>query len=192
MSSDLLKPMTLEEFLAWEERQELPYEFDGIRPVARAGGTADHAFIQVNLIAALGSRLRGGRCRVVGSRLKILVSASIRYPDAFVLCSTPPRGTQVVTDPVVVFEILSPSTSYTDRIVKNREYRLTPTIQRYVILEQTRQAVTVYARSGEDWVADVLIGDADLSMPEIGVVVPLAELYEGIAFPLDPDAGEGG
>ncbi len=191
MSSDLLKPMTLAEFLAWEERQELPYEFDGVRPVARAGGTTDHAFIQVNLIAALGNRLRGGRCRVVGSRLKVLVSGSIRYPDAFVLCSTPLRGTQVVTDPVVVFEILSPSTSYTDRIGKYREYRLTPSIQRYVILEQTRQAATVYARSGNDWVADVLIGDADLSMPEIGVVISLTELYEGIAFPSDPDAETG-
>jgi Uma2 family endonuclease len=101
------------------------------------------------------------------------------------------RGTQVVTDPVVVFEVLSPSTSYTDRIAKNREYRDTQSIERYVILEQTRQAATVYARSGEDWVADVLIGDADLSMPEIGVVVPLAELYEGIAFPSDPDAETG-
>ena len=71
MSSDLLKPMTLAEFLAWEERQELTYEFDGGRPVARAGGTTDHAFIQANVIMAVGNRLRGGPCRVAGGHLKI-------------------------------------------------------------------------------------------------------------------------
>lgn len=151
----------------------------------------EHAFIQVNLITALRNRLRGGPCRVVGSHLKIQASGSIRYPDAFVVCLPMPRGTQVVTDPVVVFDVLSPSTSYIDRIEKNREYRDTQSIRRYVIVEQTQQAATVYAWSGEDWVADVLIGDADLSMPEIGAVVPLAELYEGIAFPSDPDAETG-
>ena len=68
----------------------------------------------------------------------------------------------MVHDPVVVFEILSPGTSYKDRIEKNREYRATPSIQRYVILEQSSPAATVYTRAGNDWVADFLISDADL------------------------------
>ena len=63
----------------------------------------------------------------------------------------------MVQDPVVVFEILSPGTSYKDRIEKNREYRATPSIRRYVILEQSRPAATVYARADSDWVADFLI-----------------------------------
>ncbi len=184
--------MTLAEFLAWEERQERPYEFDGFQPVAMTGGTTEHALVQANVIMAVGNRLRGGTCRVLGSHLKIQAAGSIRYPDAFVVCSHAPRGTLIVTDPVVVFEVLSPSTSYIDRIEKNRAYRLTPSIKRYVILEQTRQAATVYARSGDDWVADVLIGDVELSMPEVGIVVPLAELYEGVSFPSDPDATDDG
>jgi Uma2 family endonuclease len=90
-----------------------------------------------------------------------------------------------VPDPVVVFEIISPSTATTDRIDKNREYRDTPSIQRYVMLEQNRQAATVFDRASGDWIGHLMEGDAVLSMPEIGVDLPLAELYDGVTFP-DP------
>lgn len=107
MDVALRKPMSLAEFLAWEERQELRYEFDGFEPVAMTGGTSEHSAIQRNLIMAVGNRLRGKPCQVHGSELKIAVAGSIRYPDAFVVCSPIPRGTTVVTDPVVVFEVLT-------------------------------------------------------------------------------------
>lgn len=190
MSAALQHTMTLAEFLDWENRQPLKYEFDGFQPVAMTGGTAAHAFIQVNLIRALGNRLRGGPCRAVGSELKIQVAGRIRYPDAFVVCALVPVDATVVTEPVIVFEILSASTSDTDRIEKNREYRDTPSIQRYVILEQTLQAATVFSRDRDDWVGHILIGDVDLPLPEIVATVPLQELYEGLAFPSDPHGAE--
>jgi Uma2 family endonuclease len=87
-----------------------------------------------------------------------------------------------------VFEVLSPSTSTTDRIVKNQEYRDTPSIRRYVMLEQDRQAATVFARAGDDWVGHVVSGNAVLVMPEIGIELPLAEMYEGVSFP-EAEAG---
>ncbi len=192
MSAALQHTMTLEEFLDWENRQPLKHEFDGFLPVAMTGGTAAHAFIQVNLIGALRDRLRGGPCRAVGSELKIQVAGRVRYPDAFVVCSPVPVDATVVTEPIIVFEILSPGTSTTDRIDKNREYRDTPSIQRYVILEQTCQAATVFNRDGDDWVGHILIGDVDLPLPEIAAAVPLRELYEGVAFPSDPDIADPG
>ena len=190
MGTALRKPMTLREFLVWEERQELRYEFDGFQPVAMTGGTAEHSLIQGNLINALLNRLRGGPCRAHGSDLKIGVAGRIRYPDAFVVCSPVPRGATVITEPVVVFEILSASTSVLDRVVKNEEYRDTPSIQRYVILEQLRQAATVFSRQDDDWVGHIATGDAELAMPEIGIKLPLAELYQDVEFPLDDDADE--
>ena len=190
MSAALQPTMTLAEFLDWENHQPMKYEFDGFQPVAMTGGTAAHAFIQVNLIGALRDRLRGGPCRAVGSELKIQLAGRIRYPDAFVVCSPVPVDATVVTEPVIVFEILSASTSDTDRIEKNREYRDTPSIQRYVILEQTLQAATVFSRDGDDWVGHILIGDVDLPLPEIAAAVPLGELYEGLTFPSDPDGAE--
>lgn len=181
------KPMTLEEFLAWEEAQELPWEYDGVALVAMAGGTVVQGLIQANLIRALGNRLRGGPCRVLGSHIRIAVAGSIRYPDALVVCTSTPRGTTVITDPVVVFEVLSPSTVSVDRIVKNQEYRDTPSIRHYVMLEQDRPGAMVFSRDGDDWVGHVLAGEATVPLPAIDVEVPLAELYEGIAFG-EPDA----
>ena len=108
MNLAVRKPMTLAEFLAWEERQELRYEFDGVEPVAMTGGTAGHATVQRNLAMALGSRLRGKPCQFFGSDLKIQVAENhIRYPDGMVVCSHVDRSAKVVHDPIVIFEVLS-------------------------------------------------------------------------------------
>ena len=88
MNLAMRKPMTLAEFLAWEERQELRYEFDGSEPVAMAGGTATYADIQANLTTALRSRLRGKPCKFYGSDLRFwsaVVAAAIPTGWSFVL-----------------------------------------------------------------------------------------------------------
>lgn len=129
----------------------------------------------------------GKRCQFVGSNLKIEVAGSIRYPDGLVFCSPVSPRTTVVRAPVVIFEVLSNSTARIDRIVKTREYGATPSVQRYVILEQDGIGATVFARSGDDWAGHVLAEGDVLHMPEIGIEIPLAELYDGIEF----DTGDG-
>jgi Uma2 family endonuclease len=190
MNVVLKRPWTTEQFLAWEERQELRYEFDGFQAIAMAGGTAAHSAIQRNLIIALGVGLRGKPCRPHGSELKIKVAdRPIRYPDAFVVCTpVPPRAT-VVSDPVVIFEVLSESSATDDFVTKNAEYRATPSVKRYVILEQAKAAAAVFSRKGDDWVADLLTGgDAVLRMPEIGLDIPLSELYIDVEFDTGDEA----
>jgi Uma2 family endonuclease len=180
MSVAVRQPMSVAEFLAWEERQELRWEFDGFQPVAMTGGTAAHETIGGNILISVQTRLIGRRCRTFGPTLKIEVAGRIRYPDAFVVCTpVPPRST-VIRDPVVVFEVLSESTSRTDRIEKLREYGATPSIQRYVILEQDAIAATVFVRKGTDLVVETLTANETLRMPEIDVEVPMAEFYAGI------------
>jgi Uma2 family endonuclease len=186
--SAVAKPMTLEAFLDWESQQELKYEFDGFQPVAMTGGTAVCSHIQFNLIGLLFDRLRGHPCKGYGSDLKILAAGHIRYPDAFIVCTPVPPGSTVVRDPVVVFEILSPSTADTDRFEKNWDYRDTPSILRYVMLEQSRRGAVVFSRAGDDWVGHVLPGDSIIDLPEIGIELPMAELYDGVTFP--PAQGE--
>ncbi len=180
MNVALRQPMTVEEFLDWEGRQELRYEFDGFQPVAMTGGTRAHDAIQVNVVIALGSRLRGKSCRVNGSNLKIEVMGSIRYPDAYVTCGSIQLDGMVAPDPVVIFEVLSKGTARTDRIVKNHEYASTSSVQRYVMLEQAQIAGTMFERVGDDWVGHLLGANSILTMPEIGIELPLAELYEGL------------
>jgi hypothetical protein len=76
MTVAVRKPWTLNEFLAWEERQELRHEFDGFQPVAMTGGSLAHATIQANLAISIGGRLRGTLCRFLGSDLKVLTPAA--------------------------------------------------------------------------------------------------------------------
>lgn len=179
MSASLTPLMTMDEFLVWEAEQEFKYEFDGFQPVAMTGGTAAHAGIQRNVIGMLYAGMRGHRCRAYGSELKIEVAGSIRYPDAFIVCTPVLPATQVVTEPVVVFEVLSKTTASTDWVEKNREYRDTPSVQRYVILEQTRMAAAVFSRDGGTWAPEFLVGDTELALPEVGLTLKLADLYEG-------------
>lgn len=190
MSVAVSKPMTLAEFLAWEERQPLRYDFDGLRPVAMTGGTRAHAIIQANLAIAIGGRLRGGPCRFYGRDLKIRTGDDhIRYPDGFVACTPGESTSTVVADPVVIFEVLSPATAALDRIVKAREYQATPSVQRYVMLEQDRIGATVYARASDGWTHEILIAESILALPEINVALPLAEVYEGLVLPPEEEAG---
>ena len=183
VNAPLRRSMTLDEFLAWEGRQEARWEFDGVRPVAMVGGSRPHAAIQRNLAISVGGRLRGTPCQFYGSDLKVEVDGAIRYPDGVVVC-TP--GGPVVRDPVVLFEVLSPGTQAVDRSEKNREYRATPSVRRYVMLEQDRVMATVFRREGEDWVGHVHYAGAVLAMPEIGVEVPLDELYADVEPAVPP------
>jgi Uma2 family endonuclease len=189
MNLALRKPMTLAEFLEWEERQPMRYEFDGVGPVAMAGGSVRHAQIQRNLAFTFTARLRGRPCQFLGSDLKIQTEEDhARYPDGIVICS-PLTGSETIVDaPVVIFEVLSPSTTHTDRFVKAREYQRMPSVQRYVMLEQDSVNAVVYARSGETWTHEILIADSVLALPEIGVELPLAELYEGVVFEAKQDS----
>ena len=188
MNLAVRRPMTLAEFLEWEERQPLRYEFDGVGPVAMTGGTFGHAAIQRNLAFALTGRLLGKPCQFLGSDLKFQVAEGhIRYPDGMVVCSPVDRTATVIYDPVIVFEVLSPSTTRDDRIVKAREYQATPSVQRYVMLEQDGVSATVYARSGDAWTHEILVANSILALPEIGVSLPLTELYEGIVFEAEQD-----
>jgi Uma2 family endonuclease len=179
MNVAIQRSWTIDEFLAWEERQEIRYEFDGFQPVAMTGGTFAHDAIQVNLVTALSNRLKGKPCRVHGNSLKIHVMGSIRYPDAFVTCSPIQRNATVVYEPVVIFEVLSTRTRRTDYLVKNREYAGTASVRRYIMLEQVAIEGMMFTRTADaaDWIGHILEPETVLQIPEIGIELPLAELY---------------
>lgn len=189
MNVALSRPMSLVEFLKWEDRQPLRHEFDGLHPIAMTGGTPAHAGIQRNLAISIGGRLRGKPCRFYGSDLKVEVAGSIRYPDGFVVCAPIPPQDKVVREPVVVFEVMSESSWRTDTMTKNREYAATPSVRRYVILAQDEIGGQMFERIGDEWLGHVLAPESVLRMPEIGIEVPLSELYEDVELPPVPPEG---
>ena len=177
---------SVEAFLAWERRQELRYEFDGFGAVAMTGGTMRHQLIGSNLDQALRSRLHGGLCRSFRDAKVVTDRDTVRYPDAAVTCAPHvPLGGDSVPEPVVVSVIISRGT---DRIAKTEECGATRSIRRYVLLEQEAPEATVFARGpGGDWAGRVLRGsDAVLELPEIGIALPLAEIYDGAFDASDP------
>ena len=178
----------MDEFLAWEERQETKHEFDGVHVIAMVGGTSAHALISGNVLFALLTRLRGKPCRAYNADFMVEVAGSLRYPDVSVVCGPVAPRARRTDRPVVLFEVLSQSTAATDLSDKQDEYRNTPSVQRYVVLWQDRMHALVFTRTGADWVRAVVDGDLRLEMPEIGVSVQMAEFYIDVTFEAEEDA----
>jgi Uma2 family endonuclease len=183
MSNALRKPMTREAFFAWAEAQEGRYEFDGFQPVAMTGGNLGHSRMIRNINRQLANRLAGKGCEPLGPDAGVAtVGEVVRYPDAVVTCSPFDARDRLVPDPVVVFEVISPSSVRIDRVVKLREYQAVPTIRRYVIVEPEAVAVTVLWRehADEPFLSLGLTENDVLSLPEVGIEIPVAAIYEGI------------
>lgn len=175
------KPSTQEDFFPWAQVQDIGHEFDGFQPVAMTGWTAGHSLVGVSVVCALHKRLRGGPCEVLrlGAGVET-INKAVRYPDALVTCSKVDGAAYLVSGVIVVFEVVGPGSDEIDRIIKVREYAAVPSIRRYVILESSSIDVTVTERASPDqvWETTVLTNNDILRMPEIGVEVPVSELYE--------------
>ena len=170
-----LKPLTVDEFLAWERAEPLRYEFDGIQPIAMTGGSRNHARTQTRLVIALGIRV-SPPCEVFGSELKVVTANRVRYPDATVVCDDDEAIPDII-DPTAVFEVLSPSTALTDRRVKPVDYASVPSIKVYVILDSEQPTVTVM-RCSAGWEPETISGLAAIvPLPEIGIDLSLDSIY---------------
>lgn len=174
----------MDEFLVWERAQDDRFEFDGNGPVAMTGGTVAHRRIADDLARALNDRL-GTRCEALAGDVKVIVAGRVRYPDVVVSCADLIGGADVVTDPVLVVEISSASTARTDRVAKLEEYRRTPSIQHYLLLEQEAKEGTLYTRDGETWRAEVLNAFGEVALGALGVAIPMAEIYRRVT-PTEP------
>jgi Uma2 family endonuclease len=176
---------TQEEFFAWAEKQNERYEFDGVQPVAMTGGSNASDTIENNIRGALRDRLRGGRCRPRGPNAGVkTVGEAVRYPDALITCSEQDMEGKSVAEPVVVFEVVSPSSTHEDHVEKPDEYMAVDSIRRYVIIESTTPKVTVIERmgAGEPLGMTLLKMNDILRIPEVGIEIPVAEIYEDVKF----------
>jgi Uma2 family endonuclease len=170
--------MALDDFLAWEREQPERYEYAGGVATMMTGGSLDHSTIASNLWTALRDGLRGSACRAFRGDTKITANNSIRYPDLSVTC-TPVRGDEdTVLEPVLVIEVISPSTEREDRGRKKFDYFATASIQQYAIIEQDARRIDLYTRSGNRWTDEIVEGDAALTLSSIGVEITLNAIYE--------------
>ena len=185
MNVALRKPMTREQFFEWAEAQDGRYEFDGEQPVAMVGGTNNHGAIVRNIIFELHAKLRGKACQVFPAEAGgvATVGEATRQPDATVTCSPVQGEDRLIPNPVVVFEVISESNANTDRVDKMDEYHAVPSIRRYVLVEQAVPTLKSYVREDDQpWAETSLsIGDT-LAMSEIGIEIPVADIFYGVTF----------
>ncbi len=193
MNVALRPAMTREEFLDWDGHQRGRWEFDGVRPIAMTGGLLNHNRITINILFALRSRLRGTSWEVFGADAGIATTGNaIRYPDALVAPNGQTGTVKLVADPVVVVEVLSPSSERTDRFVKAKEYGATFSILRYMVVESRGIGIMAHHRRAADegWTITPLLAGDVLALPEFGIEIPIADIYEGTGLPeTEPDEG---
>ena len=167
-----------------ESASEFRHEFVNGRTFAMSGGSWNHNRIAGSVFAELSQQLRGKPCETFIADLKLRIKLGQDefgyYPDVMVVCDRRDEQKFHVTNPSVVFEVLSPSTERVDRREKLLAYQGVATLDAYVLIEQTHPAVTVYRRAAQ-WHPESLSGlDAVLSLPEIRVNLPLATVYERV------------
>jgi Uma2 family endonuclease len=185
MNVTLTEPWTVERFLSWAARQEERCELDGKQPVAMTGGTGRHNRISHNIYAALRTQPRGSRCSYFGPDLGVRTGGEkIRFPDALITCTKFPETEPLAPDAVVVFEVLSPDSGRRDRIEKVRDYASVASIRRYVIVESSGIGLLVlHPQQGDTaFTALSLSGEDTLALPEVGIEIPVAEIYEDVDF----------
>lgn len=183
--------MTLDKFLAWEREQLEAYEFNGVAIVAMTGGSLDHSTIASNLHRELSARLRGSGCRAFRGDAKVIANGTVRYPDVSVTCSPASGRGDIVADPVLLIEVVSPSTEHIDRGRKKLDYFATSSVKQYAIVEQDERLVDLYTRTEAGWVNAIVTGDAVLSLSSLGLELGLDLIYEDTELDATrPPAGE--
>ena len=180
------KLVSPEAFLDWEATQTERHEYYVGSIYAMAGMSYAHSIRATNLVQVFGRALRPP-CRMHTEGLKVQLGAAFVYPDALILCGSPTfygSRTETITNPTVIFEILSESTEAFDRGEKFRRYRSLEGLQAVVFVSQNQPLVEVWTRAGESWnVREYETLDAILTLTDPDVAVPLSELYDGIEFP---------
>jgi Uma2 family endonuclease len=184
MSELAARRMTLDEFLRWDDGTETRYELVAGFPVAMAPPAGAHGILAARLAAAIEAVLRSRRPCTAH------IEAGIARPDRYdsfyiadlaVTCRPYRRGEQLVPDPILIVEILSPGAERHDRLTKVPAYRDIATVEEILLIDSESRLAEVLRRQGPHWVTELVRGRADvLRLASVGLAVPMAELYDGI------------
>ena len=184
--------VTREEYLARERLAESKSEYYDGEIFAMAGSSPEHSLISMNIGRELSHQLFEKPCRVYNSDLKVRATeATYAYPDVTVVCGEPEfedTEADVLVNPTVIVEVISPTTEGWDRGGKFERYRARESLQEYLLVAQDRAHLERYYRQPRgEWLLSVVDSpDGTLSLPSIGCQLELARVYHMVT--LRPDA----
>jgi Uma2 family endonuclease len=186
MAEPAIKPMTLDEFLRWDDGTETHYELIGGFPVAMAPPAEAHRMLAVRLVSRIDAALAGRRpCNAQIEAGVVRPDRADTYFEADIAatCEGNEVGRQAIKDPFLIVEILSPSTERHDRRIKLPVYREIATVEEILLIASDGLYAELHRRSGAQWIAEILRGaDARLALTSVGIDIALPELYDGIAL----------
>jgi Uma2 family endonuclease len=181
---------SLDEYFALEHASDARYEYWDGEIVCMSGGAEAHYRISFNAAFHLRRRLTGGPCQAFTADLPVKTPTlpPYRYPDVTVGCGELEfahiHGIDALINPVLIVEVLSPSSEVRDREAKFTAYQAIPTFREYLLLSQDAPDVTQYVRQPDGkWTReDVTDLGANLTLVSIGCTLSLSEIYEGVRF----------
>jgi len=184
---------TPEEYLTLERASEHKSEYLEGEIYAMAGGSPEHNTITANLTIRIGMQLLGRSCQVFTSDMKVRSStlSLFAYPDLSIVCGKPQyhdAHRDVLTNPTVIFEVLSDSTEAYDRVQKFANYQINESLIDYLLVAQKEPHIDHFARQGEDqWLLTSYRGlDARVYIASIDCTLRLSEVYDRVEFPPKP------
>jgi Uma2 family endonuclease len=188
-SAEKRSPMTLAEYLEWEPLQTEKHEFWEGQVFSQAGGTRRHSLIGSNFLGEIRSRLKGHPCQAHGSDMRVHVEATgyQAYPDVSVVC--PPvegNSEHVISNPILVAEVLSPSTEDFDRGTKFGHYRTIPSLREYLVIWQDCARIEQHTKTKEGfWLLREVIGiEQSIRLESLdGASLKLSDIYDKVEFP---------
>lgn len=176
-------PITVEQFLSIDFGSDKKFELvDGVIQMM-TGGTRRHAHVASNISAYLRMQLRGSGCVPYGSDMGVCTAdTNLRYPDVSVFCGNagrPELDMELVSDdPVVIFEVLSASTTRHDQGEKLEQYRSIASLDTIVFVDPQNEVTRVIQRLGPaSWRDDLFAAPHDVELPKLGVTIPHAEIF---------------
>jgi len=186
MAEPAIKPMTLDDFLRWDDGTETHYELIGGFPVAMAPPAEAHRILSMRLGSRIDAALAGRRpCNAQLEAGVIRPDRADTYFEADIAatCEGNEIGRQAIKDPFLIVEILSPSTERHDRRIKLPVYRQIATVQEILFIASDGLYAELHRRADAQWITEILRGaDARVALTSVGIEISLAELYEGIAL----------
>ena len=195
--------LTPEEYIAFE-RKALPdaeiirHEYINGELIAMSGASRAHNLITGNISGELRTLLKGSECETYANEMRVSAptTTSYFYPDVVVVCEEPRFEDDVfdtLLNPIILVEVLSPSTEVYDRREKFAHYRQLPSLQEYLLVSQDKVLVEHYRRqekqgtapvTGKDWIfTDFQELEEILPLTSIQCELPLREIYERVTFP---------
>jgi Uma2 family endonuclease len=188
MITTIERRYTLDEYRAIEEKAEGRSEYRDGEIVPMPGGSLNHSRISGNIFAFLKFLLPDTQFEPINSDLRLWIPEHKRgvYPDVMVFEGEPQLNencTDEVLNPLLIVEVLSPSTADYNRQSKFRTYRSIPSFCEYLLVEQDEYFIEKYSKQSQGWLlSDFNDSEKSISLDSVGVELPIAEIYRGVIF----------